>query len=180
MRRSVALEQHVNAIVKRGAGDSALDTTRISLAMGSSEDRCQLLDAAALGGAVARTLRLGEPEKSAGGAVQSAVYVVTHWISSTAMNENTFREPQARTNLVRVNKGDAYVGALHSSGLIAAVSIGPTITVFDLGPAAATPGVGASAKPVSIHQESNFPITHLSFSHHTPKDSFLCSFDGQV
>jgi hypothetical protein len=177
-RRSVALEQHINAIVKRSGGDSAMDVTRISLASGC-EDRCQLLDAAALGNSVVRSLRLGEPEKSATGALQSAVYVVTHWLPNQQMDV-TFKEPVVRTNLVRVTKGDSYVGALHSSGLIAAVAVGATITVFDLGPAGTQPGQAASAKPVSIHQESNFPITHLSFSHHTPKTSFLCSFDGQA
>jgi hypothetical protein len=178
-RRSIALEQHVNAVIRRGAGDAALDTTRVSVASGCAEERCQLLDAASLGSAVTRSLRLGEPDKSSAGAVQSPVYLLTHWLPLHQM-DTSFQEPVARTNLARVNKGDAYAGALHPSGLIAAVSIGPTITVFDLGVASSVPGQGNSAKPVSIHQESNFPITHLSFSHHTPKNSFLCSYDGQT
>ncbi len=178
-RRSIALEQHINAVVKRSAGDSAQDTLRIAVATGCADEKCHLLDAASLGGSVVRSLRLGEPEKTSTGAIQSVVYLVTHWLPSQH-SDATVREPISRTNLARVNKGDTYAGALHPSGLIAAVAIGPTITVFDLGPASPIPGQGGSAKPVSIHQESNFPITHLNFSHHTPKNSYLCSYDGQA
>ena len=187
-RRAVALELHVSAIVRRSAGDTASDVARLSVA-GACEDAGMVLDAANLGGSVVRSLRIGEPEKSAaeaaagsggggGGGLHKSVYIMTHWLPDQM--EQRFGEQLARTNLTRTSKGDACVGALHPSGLVAAVATGGTITVFDLSQAAPQPGQGGAARPVSIHSESNAAITHLSFSHHAPKSSFLCSYDGQV
>ncbi len=183
-RRVIALEQHVNAIVRRNAGDNASDITKISLAV-ACEEPCTVLDSANVGGSVVRSLRLGEPEKvpagegaSGAGGLHRSVYIVTHWLPDQM--EQRFCEGFARTNLTKTTKGDACVGALHPSGLAAAVATGSTITVFDLSQAASQPNQPGVARPVSIHSESQAAITHLSFSHHAPKSSFLCSYDGQV
>jgi hypothetical protein len=190
-RRTVALEQHVAAIVRRSGGDAASEVARLSVAI-ACEEAGLVLDAAVLGGGAVRSLHIGEPEKTAATAVAlsadgipmasasslTSVFILTHWLPEQM--EQRFVEAIVRTNLTRTSKGDACVGALHSSGLMAAVATGGTITVFDLSQAGPQPGIGGTARPVSIHSESNAPITHLSFSHHAPKSAFLCSYDGQV
>ena len=184
-RQSVALEQHMAGIQSRSRGEVAGTTNhavlmKMALFNAGNAENCIILAAASLGGSVVRTLRVGEAVMGDGESRSTyrQIFMLTHFLPD--VQEKRWDEKIIRTNLTRASgeELEQYAAAIHPSGLLCAVSVGPTINVFDLGPAMM--GQTVQSKLISVLQESSQPITRLMFSAHHFKESFLCSYDNSA